>query len=193
MIDIRGLTAIVQSATALAVLLILMLKLWPCLRLAEFRQAMFVIRDELFDYAASGRIEFTHPAYRLLRRSMNGFIRYGHQLTFFRLLLTLIQWKALRQNTVFTWASQWDAALETIPDDAVRKQLRSFHARTLALVSNRLVTGSPVLMTALGIMVLITLFQMQWDSLKTVIRRSLLEMINRIVDPRLLEEEAFQA
>jgi hypothetical protein len=38
----------------------------------------------MFDYAADGNISFNDPAYALLRKSMNGFIRYAHTLTFFR-------------------------------------------------------------------------------------------------------------
>lgn len=72
-----------QSIICIAVLMPLLLKLWSGARLDSFRQKMFVVRDELFDYAASGKIEFNDPAYRLLRQSMNGHIRYAHQLTFF--------------------------------------------------------------------------------------------------------------
>jgi hypothetical protein len=193
MMDIRELANIIQVAVSLSVLLTLTLKLWPCLRLDEFRQSLFTVRDELFDFAASGRIPFSHPAYKLLRQSMNGFIRYGHQLTFFRLVCTLLVWKFQHQKPVFTWAAQWEAAVKTIPDDEVKAALRTFHARTLSIVSKRLITGSPALMAALGITVLIALLKMQWDSLKTVIRSSASEMVNRIVDPRLLEEEAAQA
>jgi hypothetical protein len=43
--------------------------------LDRFRQDVFGLRDELWDFAASGQISFDDPAYRLLRQLMNGFIR----------------------------------------------------------------------------------------------------------------------
>jgi len=49
--------------------------------LAWFRQDLFCLRDELFDFAASGKISFDHRAYGVLRSCMNGYIRYGDRLT----------------------------------------------------------------------------------------------------------------
>ncbi len=46
-------------------------KILPMLRLDCFRQNMFSVRDELFDYAAAGNISFDNPAYILLRLQMN--------------------------------------------------------------------------------------------------------------------------
>src|SRR5579863_5492850 len=127
-----------ESATAFALLLFLALHLWPCLRLDRFRQNMFTVRDELFDYAADGNIKFDHQAYKLLRRSMNGFIQYGHRLTFFRLALTVLEWRALHDAPDLKWAESWDRALKTIEDQKVRMALEEFHHRTMGLVLKRL-------------------------------------------------------
>ena len=83
MIDAASLALMAQSAVLLMVLWTILFCLWPTVRLDCFRQQIFEVRDELFDYAASGRIAFSHPAYRLLRQSMNGFIRYGHKVSFY--------------------------------------------------------------------------------------------------------------
>ena len=76
MIDSTNLMTVTQSAILLMGLGVILFWLWPSVRLDCFRQEMFAIRDELFDYASSGRVSFSHPGYRLLRQSMNGFIRY---------------------------------------------------------------------------------------------------------------------
>src|SRR5438105_11888454 len=47
----------------------------------KVRQEMFALRDQFFDEAAAGLIPFDHPAYGLLRSTMNGFIRFAHKLT----------------------------------------------------------------------------------------------------------------
>src|SRR5260370_14413210 len=98
--------AVLQSLLCLAFLMPLLLKLWAGARLDSFRQEMFIIRDELFDYAASGRISFNDPAYRLLRQLMNGFIRYGHQLTFFRLSMGVAQTKTMAQQPNLNWTTK---------------------------------------------------------------------------------------
>src|ERR1039457_4111930 len=91
MMDAKALVTILEAAIASCGLVVVVFWLWPCVRLDVFRQKMFAVRDELFDYAESGKIGFNHPAYRLLRQSMNGFIRYGHRLTFFQVNLMMLR------------------------------------------------------------------------------------------------------
>jgi len=51
-----------------------------------FRARLFAIRAELFDGAADGKIRFDHPAYGLLRSTLNGFLRFGHRFGTLRLI-----------------------------------------------------------------------------------------------------------
>src|SRR5260370_1940014 len=147
------LVVICESAISATLLLIIATRIWSCLRLDEFRQAMFIVRDELFDFALAGRIDFGDPAYRLLRHEVNGFIRYAHQLTFFRLVCTLLYWKGQGEQPAVTWATRWEAALQhTSPE--IAQELKQFHSRALALVIKRLVTGSPALMLVLTMTIL---------------------------------------
>jgi hypothetical protein len=190
---IEELTAILESAIAVSLLIILLLKLWASLRLDEFRQRVFIVRDELFDFAAAGGIAFDHPAYKLLRQSMNGFIRYAHQLTWFRLICNLIRWQLYGEEKVFTWADRWEAAVETLEDDTSKRALQQFHTRTLSLVAERLVTGSPVLIVLVAGMVVVQLLRNQWINLRQLIPSAATGTVNRIVDPRFLEEEASRA
>jgi hypothetical protein len=188
--SIAQVVTILQSAVFLALLLVLVLKLWPSLRLDTFRQRMFVVRDELFDYAASGKIAFNDPAYRLLRQSMNGFIRYAHQLTFFRLCLTIMRWRIFDDKPEISWALKWERALVQLGDENVINDLRGFHTRALSLVIERLVSGSPVLLVLLIAAVATVLVGKGWHNLKQLLREAAAVTVARIVDPRLLEEEA---
>jgi hypothetical protein len=151
---------------------------------------MFAVRDELFDYAAAGQIGFNDPAYRLLRQSMNGFIRYGHQLTFFRLCLTIMRWRIFDDKPELSWALKWEHALEHVGNDRVIKELREFHTRALSLVIGRLVSGSPVLLALLITAVATILVGKGWHNLKQLLHEAAVSTVARIVDPRLLEEEA---
>ncbi len=81
------------------------------LRLDCFRKNMFAVRDELFDYAAAGNISFDDPAYVLLRRQINGMIRYGHQLTVFRVLMSWLMRSVSGENQKFQWHDSWEQAL----------------------------------------------------------------------------------
>ena len=187
--SVTQLTTVLESTIALALLLVVLLRLWPEHRCDAFRQQMFTVRDELFDYAAAGNIGFDDPAYLLLRRSMNGFIRYAHQLTFFRLCLTLVGWRILGQKPDLKWAREWEAALKRIKSPDVEKSLREFHTRTIMLVVKRLVSGSPVL---LGVL-LVTALNSGFVNLRQACVEAASRIVSRFVDTRLLEEEAARA
>src|SRR6266487_4848073 len=47
-------------------------------RFDRFREELFVIRAELFEFAASGQVPFNSPEYSLLRNFINQLIRYAH-------------------------------------------------------------------------------------------------------------------
>ncbi len=179
-----------QSVICLILLLVIVCWLWPGVRLDAFREQIFTIRAELFDYAASGKIRFDHRAYRLLRQSMNGHIRYAHQLSFFRLCMALLIWGTIQDKPKLEWTEKWIKALNSIEDEQVKKELASFHSRTAALVAERLVLGSPILVILLVLCVIAALFYVGWKSLGEAIGKASTEITSKIVDPRLLDEEA---
>ncbi len=71
-----------------------MIFLWQaCIRrylLDSFRQRLFEIRDNLFDYALENKIPFSIDVYVRLRMAINARIRYAHRITLIDLLGGLI-------------------------------------------------------------------------------------------------------
>jgi hypothetical protein len=189
MITIAQVSLICQSAIALGLIFVLFFRLWPAHRLDSFRQNMFALRDEVFDYAASGKIGFDHPSYKLLRQSMNGFIRYAHRLTFYRLCLTILQWRVLQDEPELIWAKSWDRSLKTLPK-GVQAELKAFHSRAMMLAIERLVTGSVILMGVLAIIILVGAVHVGWKNFKTLCYEKASRTVSRLIDPRLLEEDA---
>ena len=190
MIDLHSLANILQSAISLVLLSIVLWKLVPSSRLDIFRQEMFVVRDELFDYARAGNIDFSHPAYRLLRRSMNGYIRYAHQLTFFRVCLTMLEWKFSTEKPQAEWFANWNTALETISDGRVKTKLQSLHSRALSLALRRIILGSPVLICAVFATALLMVGKIGFHNVRQLARTAAKAVISRLIDPKLIEEEA---
>ena len=193
MINIAALTLIFQSIIIFTTLIVVVAWLWPNVRLDSFRQNMFAIRDELFDYAASSRIGFNDPAYRLLRQSMNGFIRYGHRISFFQITMTKLTRKMVGHNIVYGWTEKWQAALKSVTNDEVRKELERFHERSSLLVFERIVLGSPVLLGLLLVCLIILLFHVGLHSARSALNRAIAKVSSLIIDPRLLDEEAARA
>lgn len=198
--------AALQSLLCLTLLMPLLLKLWAGARLDSFRQEMFIVRDELFDYAASGQIGFNDPVYRLLRQLMNGFIRYGHQLTFFRICMEVALVRTLGQKPSMKWTTEWERAMGNVKDVEVKRCLEAFHSRAIMCVGKRLILGSPVLLVIAVFGGLLSAIHMgirrlgQISSKATVaaVARVLsrisdeatIATASRVVDFRLIENEA---
>ena|SRR2546425_906138 len=190
--DAANVVMVIQSVTSLTLLLIAVFWVLPRTRLDAFREQMFAIRSELFDYAASGKIKFDDPAYRLLRQSMNGFIRYAHQLSFFRICMAILIWKTIGEPEL-EWTTKWRKALASVKDEQVRGELIAFHDRASSLAAERLVLGSPILIGLLILCLIFALFHFGLVSLRSAINKGSTELTSRILDPRLLDEEAARA
>lgn len=191
MIGVSDLAAILQSAICLGLLAIVLLKFWAEARLDAFRQEMFALRDELFDYAADGRIKFDDPAYRLLRQVMNGFIRYAHQLTFFRVCVTVIEARIKSDKlSAPKWSESWEKALKRVPDGEVQSALLAFHYRALSCVARHLLFGSPVMLALSLCAVLLLVIRLGWQELKQVLNKAPFYTLSHLVGTDLIENEA---
>jgi hypothetical protein len=173
-------TFIDQVATSIHIYLALSL-LWFVLlilrrsyREDRFRQNMFALRDELFDYAHSGAILFEHPAYAILRTSMNGMIRFAHRVSISHmvsvyLLKRLIGAEAITQNH----QHNLEEAFNDVANLEARLRLRDIHGRMRALLVEHLVKSSLILFVVLGSLIFIAmitgatmkLWNRIWDSI----------------------------
>lgn len=96
----------------------------------EFRQSIFSVRDELFDYAAQGNIAFDHPAYTTLRSMLNGYIRFSHRIS--ALYFVLILLSTIFRNRAFMPMLMSDKWIEVAADlDAqTRRDLNALREKT---------------------------------------------------------------
>ena len=106
-----------------------------------FRQKAFAIRDELFDYAASGAIGFDAPAYWRLRSAMNFTIQYSHRMTFGEAIFPIMIARGrVPASSAFT---RWKEAVEQEPQE-VRAKLEEFMNRFAVLFGTQLLFYSPL-------------------------------------------------
>ncbi len=163
-------------------------KILPMLRLDCFRQNMFSVRDEMFDYAASGNISFDDPAYILLRRQMNAMIRFGHRLTLYQGLVTWMMSK-VGGYPESTWNDSWTKALHNIKNDQVRAQMEAFHGRSMNAAAKHLILGSPLLWIALGIAAAIIALTGAALGVRQLLTAAAKTILSGPIDQRFIEED----
>jgi hypothetical protein len=184
---------ILQTGVVAVITVTVVFKILPMFRLDCYRQKMFALRDELFDYAAAGNISFDDPAYVLLRLQMNGMIRYGHQLTLFRASVTWLSRTLFGEKQTFVWHDAWERALENIGNDEVRRQLRFFHHRTATVAAIHILQGSVVLWCAMIVAALCLLVSGAAVGAKQLLKAAARAILSGPIDQRFIEEEAVGA
>lgn len=123
--------------------------LWRDYRVDALRERLFLLRQELFDYAASGNVPFNDPAYRSLRDAMDGMIRFAHKISFIRLVLSVIANRLSPSPLMGQHFRKWRLAVDQLKSQAVKDQLLEFHGKMAVAMVKHMVTGSPVMLTLL--------------------------------------------
>src|SRR4051812_38765572 len=63
---------------------------WCAYKTEKLRQDIFHLRADLFDYAATGAVSFHNPSYHRLRTILNSMIRFAHEVSFIRVLVSMV-------------------------------------------------------------------------------------------------------
>ncbi len=149
---------------------VLVFRLYRGLAIASFRQELFILRDRLFDDAARGPVPFDAPAYCLLRRTMNGFIRYGHRVTLAQLLALAVLARD-GAGPPLPFMERWRGATKGL-DPAVVERLDGYCLRMNDLVVRHLIVGSPeVVLTLVIPLGFVAMFFAARDYSKALLRR----------------------
>jgi hypothetical protein len=164
---------LLSALFALLGLAVIWLWLYRDYRVDFFRQRMFSLRDELFDEGCRGTISFDHPAYGMLRSTMNGFIRFGHKMgilnfIFFVVYLNKEDQKALRE---VSFDAHWQNATMDLPM-GVKDKLFNYKLRMNMLLVEHLLLVSPF--------VILTVITPVW--LVMFVREVVRKLLNKISD-----------
>lgn len=92
-------------------------------RQRAFREDLFTIRDELFDYMRQQGLSFDLPAYGRMRYLINGLIRFSERIQFVPTMLLLF---ATRRDAY--GGDRLSSAIAEIQDPAVRAHFESVQA-----------------------------------------------------------------
>lgn len=143
---------IIASLISLAGLVFVMFWLYRDYYVDDLRQDLFALRDELFDAAAAGKIPFDDPAYGMLRRTLNGFIRFGHRLNLVETILLLIMpgTRQLLAETGPKFDQKWQKVTANISSES-RAVVDDVYQRMNGRAVLHLFLGHPVLLITIVI------------------------------------------
>ena len=150
-----------------------------------FREDLFELRNDLFDFAANGGISFDDPAYRGLRSMCNGYIRFGHRISLLSSLLFSWSLTEEEQEQIegegFTrW---WTTTATSDLDIDVVRTLDKYKGRMEKLVGSHLILGSPLLVfTVVPAVVLIVAIWLPIEVIKVFWHRMIDEMDRAVYD-----------
>ena len=147
MTDTTAAVTVLLSLASLAGIWIVLFWLYPDYVTDRFRHRLFVLRDELFDEAARGTIPFDHPAYGLLRTTINGFIRFGHRVNGAQALAFVLLVRPEDASSVRDGGFQerWSRAMRDV-DPQVSSKLAAIVRRMHETVLMHLAFSSPVIL-----------------------------------------------
>lgn len=134
---IDKIVTVLSSGLSLLGLAYLYLWLYRDYRRDLLRTRLFEIRAELFDGARDGRIDFNHPAYGLLRSTLNGFLRYGHKVGAFRLVMTALLLDPKEMEDLYHFQSKWQRAVKSL-DTETQSWLEALRRRSHAALFKHL-------------------------------------------------------
>lgn len=128
------------SLASLAGLIWLIFWLYPGYCTDLFRQQLFHLRYCLFRDAINAPIPFDHPAYGLLRSTINSHIRYAHRLHLVPILWLLWYCKRIKQ-TLPMLENQLNQSMCDLDNDG-KELLRKYYSDMNTLIVKHLMRSS---------------------------------------------------
>ena len=149
MTDADLIAATLKGAMALTALWVVVFWCWRPYRVDSFRQKLFMLRHELFAFAADGGVGFDEPAYQELRMRINGMIRFADRISFSRFFFTIML-NRISHNPLLVELNQgWSKKIASVKTDRAKKQLMHYHANMDMLMLQHIITGSVTLLVAM--------------------------------------------
>lgn len=116
---------------------------WRWYRVEALRDDLFAVRDRLFDYAASGAMEFNDPAYRRLWLVLNALIHFASRITFGRFVFPSLITPLVQADV--TGYMLWRQSLNKLPQ-GTREHLLQVHREIIFILARHLIRRTVLFM-----------------------------------------------
>ncbi|MBI1346790.1 hypothetical protein GC163_10940 [bacterium] len=165
-----------SSLISCALIWILFFWFWRDYRLNRFRQTLFELRDDLFDLARSGKIDYSHPAYVMLRNTINGTIQFGHKFGILDFIALAVA-APKNQLEVTSLRKELDEACSEL-DQSTKEAIQAIYDKMHIRVIEQVVLTSFILSSATALFAGLILM----NSVKKALLRQMYRLIHK---PRL--------
>lgn len=150
-----GISALFLLGIISIALWFLYFNLYQQYKVDKTRQELFAIRDEMFDFAAANNISFSHPAYIILRHTMNGMIRVAHKINWYSVIIIVLF--TPREIGTRDFSEQFKKAQSDV-DLATRKKLNDYLERMNRTITIHIIKSSILLRAILLVARLLSFF-----------------------------------
>ena len=114
------------------------------------RQRLFETRDMLFDHAMEGRISFDDDAYPLVRDTLNGMIRFTHNISLIRFFIISFVCKDIDRALSNKYAKELKSAFEKLSKEK-QEIYKTILSEAHLIVVVHLISTSLILFIIFGI------------------------------------------
>lgn len=122
------------------------------------RQDLFELRDQLFDLAAEGKLEFNSNRYKTLRRIFNANIRFTHELDWVHILAFYFAAKFKKKGVITKNAMHVMHLVNTIDDEKTRHEVMKIMTKMHLVTAWHLFRTSFVLLLLTPVVVILVAF-----------------------------------
>jgi hypothetical protein len=136
----------IELAIALAGLWFLFWE-YRAFRVDKLRQTLFNVRDDLFQQAALGKIDFRSNAYLMTRTTLNGMIRFAHVVGFTRYVLCSVVISRYVPKSGLAYRNAINNAQRNLPNDEARRIIaRTEQLMGVAIASHLRLNSPPIML-----------------------------------------------
>ena len=115
----------ILALLALFALLLLFYGPWQDFCTDCARQYIFKRRDDVFDLALQGKLDFNSDEYKIIRASFNRIIRFAHELTLFNFILFYADFSTnAGEKAAIPVSHKINSAIERIKDEPTRAYVK---------------------------------------------------------------------
>lgn len=151
-------------------------------RIDVVRQKFFKIRDDLFDEAIAGNISFDDDAYKLLRETLNGSIRFAHKIDIWHLLAYNLFLKRKLDRSSDSFTEKLQNAMQQLDDEK-----KNLVGRYLFEMNKTMVFHLFMANLALCLFVLLPWFVFKWVIVK--FKGNITEFVVRVLNTPLIKSQ----